>query len=309
MRFASGRYAGEGLSVAVATIFHNKHAEMKRMLYSLSPEGIDQIFLVGGAFANSPDKDAGTDAATRNVIEIFRKEQMESGSRGIHIWHEDMNEANEFMKRMKYIDLARQCKANCIFIVDSDEYVYENEEWDFKTNWEQFRRDIYANMIRYPDHNVFSIDIIQNEFLQKDMYPRVWNFPEQMCYVRGSHYKFGNAEVDNVDDLLFRHQGSFGVVRGVTLKHDHTLRTDADMHNRRKYQDYLVQYEHQLDVDYHVKDIKEIQTEALKRTKPWKDNCMCFKCVEIKNMDPTHFFDPRPRDRRQHNPYLTGIPL
>lgn len=303
------RFAEEHLNIAVGCIFHNKAAEMSRMFYSLSSQGIDQLFLVGGAFEKSPDKDTQMDKKTAELIDTFHEEQMESGSSGIKVHVEIMDGATEFMKRMKYLDMARIYEANCIFIIDTDEYVYQNQQWDFKTNWEQFRRDIYANMIKYPDHNVFSIDIIQNEFLQKDMYPRIWNFPDQISYVRGSHYKFGNPEVDDVDDVLFNHQGSWGVVRGVTLKHDHTLRTDEDMANRRSYQDWLVQYEAMLDAEYDKRDIKDIQAESLQKVVPFKDNCMCFKCVEIKKLDPTHFFDPRPRDRRQENPYLTGIPL
>ncbi len=306
------RFAQDNLNIAVGTIFHNKAAEMKRMLHSISNEAVDQWFLVGGAFANSPNKDEWLDNATLEVLETFKKEQEEAGSRGIKLRVEIMEGANEYAKRMKYVDMCRQNDVNCLFIVDTDEYVYENEkvDWfDCKTNWEQFRRDIYANMIKYPDHNVFSTDIIQNEFLHKDMYPRIWNFPTQMSYVRGSHYKFGNPEVDPIDDVLFTHQASWGAVRGITLKHDHTLRTDGDMNNRRTYQDWLVQYEAMLDAEYDKRDIKEIQQESLSKVKPWNDNCMCFKCVVIKNMDPTKFFDPRPRNRREHNPYLTGIPL
>jgi hypothetical protein len=303
------RFKEDELSLAIGTIFHNKAAEMKRMLYSVSQDGVDQWFLIGGAFANAPEEAQQPDEATLDVLETFKTEQRESGSKGIKVITEWMNGANEFQKRMKYVDLCRQCDANSLFIVDTDEYVYENEEWGFKTSWEQFRRDVYGNMIKYPDHNVFAVSIIQNEYLQHDNYPRLWNFPEQMTYIKGSHYKFANPEMDKYEDALFNHQYVGGGIRGVTLKHDHTLRSDEDMGHRRKYQDWLVQYEYILDADYNNRKIEEINLEAIKRTVPFRDNCMCFKCVKIKNMDPTHFFDPRPRDKRQKDPYITGIPL
>lgn len=306
------RFKEDELSIAIGTIFHNKPAEMKRMLYSVAQEAVDQWFLIGGAFANAPESAQVVDEATLDVIETFKTEQRESGSKGIRVIAEWMNGANEFQKRMKYLDLCRQCDANSLFIVDTDEYVYENTkiDWhDFKTNWEQFRRDIYGNMIKYPDHNVFAVPIIQNEYLQHDNYPRVWNFPEQMTYVKGSHYKFANPEMDKFDDPLFNHQLVMGGIRGITLKHDHSLRSDEDMQHRRVYQDWLVQYEYVLDADYNHRTIEEINLEAIKRTVPFRDNCMCMKCVKFKNMDPTHFFDPRPRDKRQTDPYITGIPL
>lgn len=300
------------LKVAVGTVFHNKPDELKRMLYSMPPDAVDTWILIGGAFAESHDPQRNTDAKTLNVINTFRSEQEESGSNGIEVVFGDMPESSEFQKRMRYVDVCRQLGVNCLFIVDSDEYVYENPRVDwanFKTDAERFRRFCYSFLVRYPKHNVYSIDIIQSEYLGKDMYPRIWMSPDQVCYIRGSHFKFGNPETDPIDDVFYMHQHSWGIIEGITLKHDHTLRSTQDMSYRRDYQEFLVKYEIELDAKGLDFDVKQAREKALKEKQPWKDNCMCMQCVKTKGIDPDHLFDPRPRDRREKNPYKTGIPL
>ncbi len=300
------------LKIAVGTIFHNKPEELKRMLYSMPQDAVDTWILLGGAFKESHDPQRGSDYKTIKVIDTFRSEQEELGSNGIQMVWYDIPESNEFQKRMKYVDVCRQLGINCLFIIDSDEYVYENEDVDWvnlKTDVEKFRRFCYSYLVRYPRHNVYSIDIIQSEYLGKDMYPRIWMNPAEMCYIRGSHFKFGNAETDDINDVFYMHQHSWGLVEGLTLKHDHTLRSVDDMNYRKDYQEFLVKYEIELDAKGLDFDVKAAKEKALKEKQPWKDNCMCLACVKRKGIDPDQLFDPRPRDRREKNPYKTGIPL
>ncbi len=305
------KFAEKELHVAAGTIFHNKPAELKRMLYSMPRGCIDYWFLIGGAFAESPDKERIINQETLDVIYGFETDQMQYDD-GIKVVWTVLLDSNEFSKRMKYLDLCRQYDVNCLLIIDSDEYVYENMRYEwmpYEKNAEKFRRYCYSNMIKYPEHNVYSLNIIQNEYLQKDLYPRVWMYPDQMAYVRGSHYKFGNPYLDKVEDVMFTHQASFGAIEGITFKHDHTLRSDVDMKNRRVYQDWLVEYEAALESDYDIKTLGEIRADAAKSIKPFNDGCMCFKCVKTKGLDPEFFFDPRPKDKRIFDPYITGIPL
>src|ERR1044071_695484 len=299
------------LKVGVGTIFHNKPAELRRMLYSMPQDAVDIWFLIGGAFAESHDPQRVSNSETIKVINRFREEQDESGSNGIRVVWIDMPDSSEFQKRMKYIDMSRQLGVNCLFIVDSDEYVYENPrvDWaDFKTDAEKFRRFCYSYLVRYPKHNIYSIDIIQSEYLGKDMYPRIWMNPEEVCYIRGSHFKFGNPETDDINDVFYMHQHSWGIVEGITLKHDHTLRSVDDMKYRKDDQEFLVKYEIELDSKGLDFDVNEARKKALKEKQPWKDNCMCMACVKTKQIDPDKLFDPRPRDKREKNPYKTGVP-
>jgi hypothetical protein len=300
------------LRIAVGTIFHNKPEELKRMLYSMPQDAVQTWFLIGGAFADSKDPQRITNSKTLNVIDTFREEQEESGSNGIEVMWSDMPESNEFQKRMRYVDMCRQFDINCLFILDSDEYVYDNPKIDwykFKTDVERFRRFCYSFLVRYPKHNVYSVEIIQSEFLGKDVYPRIWMNPSEVSYVRGSHFKFGNPETDDINDYFFMHQHSWGVIEGIILKHDHTLRSVDDMAHRQDYQEYLVRYELNLEEQGADVDTKAARLQALKEKQPWKDNCMCMRCVKVKGLDPETLFDPRPRDRRQENPYVTGVPL
>jgi len=300
----------DDMDIAVGTVFHNKGYELKRTLYSMSNEGIDYWFLIGGAFRDSKDPVRGTDAETYKIIDTFRTEQAELGSRGIQVIFEDMPESNEFEKRMKYLDMCRQYECDGLFIVDSDEYVYENTEWDFVTDWEKFRRYWKSWQIRFPRHNVYSVYMIHSEFLGRDVHSRCWVNPSNMVYVKGSHYKFANPEEDDFSDILFHAQTSFGIVEGITLKHDHNLRTDDDMKYRRSYQDYLANYESFLEQQNLTGHNPEIAKKlAEQRPIHLDDRCICLRCARMKGVDPEQIFDPRPRDRRQRNPYVDGIPL
>jgi hypothetical protein len=131
-----------------------------------------------------------------------------------------------------------------------------------------------------------------------------------MSYVQGSHYKFGDSSQDDVLDPLFGHQPSWGAVEGIVLKHDHTLRSDDDMKNRKDYQDYLVKYEQFLErPDLTDGNPEMARTLALREVAPFTDGCVCMKCFKMKNLRVEQIFDPRPRDKRELNPYRTGIPL
>jgi hypothetical protein len=296
------------LKIGVGTIFHNKHKELDRLAHSLSPEGIDFWFLVGGGFKDSPGDPRESDE-TIDVIENFENEQNKIGSQGIQIEYEYCD-GNEFQKRMTYVDMCRRYNVDALVIIDSDEYPYENEEWGIEKNWEKFRRFIYSYLERYPYHSVYSINEIWNEFLATMPYARCWVRPELMTYVQNSHYKFGNPEQDDVLDPLFTHQPTWGVIEGITLKHDHTLRTDEDMNSRREYQDFLVKYEQYLErTDLSDGNPMMARRLALRDVAPFADNCVCMKCFKMKKLTVDQVMDTRPRERREKNPYLTGIPL
>ena len=303
------KYKPDALKIAVATIFHNKPKELDRLGNSLSHMGIDYWFLIGGGFDGSPGFST-TNNETLNVIMKYREIQEENGSQNIKIEFDEMQGATEFMKRMKYLDMCREFSCNALVIVDSDEYVYENKEWKFDADWEKFRRYFYTSLERFPTHNVYSIKFIWNEYLASDILPRCWGYPDKMRYVHGSHYKFGNPEIDDVTDTLFSHQETYGVIEGIALKHDHTLRTDEDMKNRRGYQDFLVKYEQFLErPDLTDGDPLMARRLALREMVPFSDNCVCLKCFKMKGMTRDQIMDTRPRDKRTKDPYVTGIQL
>lgn len=303
------KYKPDALKIAVGTIFHNKADEVDRLGNSLSHMGVDYWFLIGGGFDGSPGFST-TDNKTLNVIMKHIGIQREYGTRGISILFDEMYGATEFMKRMKYVDMCREYGVNALFIVDSDEYAYENEEWGFERDWEKFRRWFYTSLERHPNHSVYSIRFIQSEYLAYNFHPRCWGYPEKMRYVQNSHYKFGNPEIDDVADVLFTHQPTYGTIEGISLKHDHNLRTDEDMKNRRYYQDYLVKYEQFLErPDLTEGNPMMARRLALREMAPFEDNCMCFKCFKMKGIDPKTINDPRPRDKREKDPYVTMIPL
>jgi hypothetical protein len=302
------KYKPDALKVAVGTIFHEKPRELKRLGESLSHMGIDYWFLIGGGFEDSPGDPRESDAVC-DVVDELENSQNENGTQGISIEYEYCD-GNEFQKRMKYVDMCRIFGCNALFIVDSDEYAYVNEEWGFERDWEKFRRWFYTSLERHPNHNIYSIRFIHNEYLGFDFHPRCWGYPDKVRYVQGSHYKFGNPEIDDVTDILFTHQPTWGVIEGISLKHDHNLRSDEDMKNRRYYQDYLVKYEQFLErTDLTDGNPMMARRMALREMAPFEDNCMCFKCFNMKGIDPKTIMDPRPRDKREKDPYITGIPL
>jgi len=302
----------DGIKLAQGTIYYNCKDELKRNLYSVVEDHptIDVMLLIEGAFKFLTEKNkfhepipAESDDGTNEMIDTYIDEQRERGSRAIRVYRETVI-GNEFEKRQRYVELAQVFKCNVLLIVDSDEYVHEDERIQVTKNWSNFRnrlKDCYNH-----DHNIYDIGIVYSEYGGRNYYKRIWFKPEQMTYWKGSHYKF-----IRINDLN-KERSEWGVRHGtqntlyrfedIFLKHDHHLRTDEHFYLRNIYQNYLIKYEHLLERGFSLRDADTLAKIFMQDLK-YVDRCTCKRCVVKNKFDARVLFDQRPKNMRTYDPF------
>ena len=188
------------------------------------------IFAIDGKFSNFPsDSDLSTDGS---------RELVKSYSQSILI---DFP-GSEVEKRSKYLEQSAQHSMDVLLIIDSDEFVLEDADWDaFRDNLNKviFDRDKCK-------HNVYAINL-QTVGKSDDyiVYPRIWHNPGEMEYYGNRHYYFRSK---NLEKTNVAHIGdhSLNIIQGIKLGHDHKLRSKEHMESRLVYQTWLERYENSL---------------------------------------------------------------
>lgn len=299
------------LKIGVGIIFYEAVDELERTLGSLLPSylgnlnrrTVDYIFLIDGSFGYNGSKLSSPETLEmiESLTKIFKEDY------GIEIIYiDDQAGETEYSKRQRYLELCAAYECNVLMIIDSDEYVFEDPRLEITKNWKQFREELLEAFVL--NHNVFSINCVFTEYGQTSPYPRIWIRPEQMTYYNLSHYKFINwTEKDEHKKAFqeyFQTQGSYKTLKGITLKHDHNLRTNDHFEHRQEYRNYISQYEKILeDKTIPVKDSDEIAREIVKEGYQLKGQCFCKRCVKLSGIDPKTIFDARPKEKRTWNPY------
>lgn len=294
--------------IAVGIIFYNAKEELKRCLLSFidNCRTVDYIFLIDGAFKFNRDKgtsllsdDGSREYILNEYMDIARQHK-------INVVLDDSQAGKtEFDKRQRYLELCKLYNCNALFIVDSDEFVYESPEHRFniKRDWNTFRQELKQYLLL--DHNVFSIDTMITEKGQLEQYPRIWLKPHEMAYIYNSHYKF--IKINETDPFKidvqnhFDRQGTYKkTIKGIILKHDHNKRTMIHFNEREKYQKFLISYERYLENGYSV---QQAETRANYLPSNTDISCYCKACAKIRGIDPDIIFDARPKNKRTWNPY------
>ena len=288
------------MKIALGLCFYNKRDEIKRLLDSIpvNYKTFDLILAIDGIYPFIYDLKKNkarasefinplSDDGSREILNEFQKEK------GIPVIMDNCV-GNEYQKRMRYLELCRMLECNYLLIVDSDEYFTE------PTDWLKFRDEFRDLAIAHCDHNVFNVRFIADLYGRMVEYPRAWFNPQEMTYVKNSHYKFKNfTKYEEMTDILDSQYAS-ATLESLYLKHDHNLRKDQDMSERDEYEDYLVRYEELVQ-----KDFSPECADKIARLKPanHKDGCICFKCIEYKKIDVNKLIDPRPHDKRIDDPF------
>lgn len=298
------------LKIGVGIIFYEAYDELERTILSLMPDNSDNnyhtvkyIFLIDGSFGYNGDK-LSSPETVRKIECLATTCYLLYGINIIYI--DDQAGQNEYSKRQRYLELCAAYKCNVLMIMDSDEYIFEDEKLGITKNWKQFREELLESFVL--NHNVFSIQCVFTEYGQMSPYPRVWIRPEQMTYFNLSHYKFINwTERDPQKKAFqdyFQTQGSYRTLKGITMKHDHNLRSDTHFNDRSTYRSYLSQYEKILeDLTIPVKDSDEIAKKIVQQGYRLGGQCFCKRCVKLAGINPKTIFDARPKEKRTWNPY------
>jgi hypothetical protein len=122
----------------------------------------------------------------------------------------------EVDKRNKYLEICGIYNIDVLLIIDSDEFVLEN------SNWDEFYYNLKARIYERDkcQRNVYAIMLQGSNSSVSVAYPRIWYKPYDMTYYGGKHYFFKNKDI--------------------TISN---LRSNAHNEGRFTYQTWLVNYE------------------------------------------------------------------
>lgn len=313
----------ENLVLGVGLITYNAKEELKRTLYSLTPsesfnQTVDYIFIIDGAFIynlrKNPEMSKFSSDGSIEMIQAFQRYYHRMQKRFpdrkypeiILIQNENLKD--EYDKRVEYVNLCNAYDCNALLIIDSDEFItYHKPLLEFtrlkESNWNFFRKELTNKLKKFDGDvgHIYGIKIINNEYGYAKTYPRLWLHPKDMMYVLGSHYKF--MPIKRYKDLMKRHkeyllgshiEGIVSNMHGITLKHDHNRRTEKHLNERALYQNYLVNYE--TNIETNNKEISE--TSADIKNIIWSPTCFCLRCVIRDKVNVKKLRDPRPRQKR-----------
>lgn len=238
------------MKIAIATIFYNNALELKRLLDSIPKGAIDYFIGVDGIFKytkeQNPELSDLSDDGTQNfLLECSTSEYVDRFTRVIV----SKTNSTEFEKRNTYLKVCEDLgDVDVLIITDTDEFFVYNEGTSPEQSWQRFKKNLEFEIRKYPGHNVYGIDFT-DECGTRTYKPRVWVNPSEMRYIYGSHYHYANVQTENGDIERFRQNGicylqqAQAIIKGLTLKHDHSLRSEEYLKRREQYQKYLISYE------------------------------------------------------------------
>ena len=264
------------MKIAVATIFYNSKAELERLINSIPDKAIDWFIGIDGIFKYTKEQNPELpELSNDGSNEIIINDLIGNIGRITNIasYRFNMPNSTEYEKRNKYLEICKSMEIDYLIIVDSDEYFIYNEGITPERSWQIFRRNFEQlaekNAFR---HNVFSIrswDVASNS---EAVRARCWYNPGDMRYIHNSHYHYYNEKTEQKDlehciqNRLTYCQSTRGVIKGLTLAHDHSLRTKEQLRLREQYQRYLITYESLVQNGY-----KPDEAHRLAKLNPSKD--------------------------------------
>ena len=206
----------KSLKVAAAVVFYQDAAGLHRTLQSLE-SGVDLMLTLDGRFRQGPSGPNLSTDGSRDIVKQYRNALLI-----------DCPAFSEFEKRQTYLELCQTNNVDVLLIIDSDEFVGANADWDY------WKHDLWDKIvIRYHQwFNVFGIQWCDtgNPTSNNDIKPRIWFRPEQMEYWGGRHSWFRNKR-DH-----FKPIHSIDVIRGIEIHQDQNLRTTEHNTFRSRYQ-------------------------------------------------------------------------
>ena len=265
------------MRIALLLIFYNSGRELNRLVSSIPRGSIDILIGVDGIYSFNYGKDGNlsglsTDRSRDILLDFGKKKDIE-----VHI--EDCVCETQAIKRNRYLLLCEQFNVDCGIVTDSDEYFFYYYPPDH--HWDMFKK-CFKNVVD-PKHNIYSINALREDGSSYSAIPRIWNKPSEVRYFRNSHYCFvniKNGEYEKYKDYPYMYtQQSKGVIPGLILKHDHTLRNDLQMKMRKDYQGYNMRYESlvQQNVSHenaHEIALKDPVTKIISK-------CECPRCYSL----------------------------
>lgn len=230
------------MKIGLFLIFYNNKEEINRLIESIPKDAIDVVIAIDGIFRYIHEK-------YPNLPELSN-----DGSRQLLVNSEkfltclvDKSKSTEYEKRNAYLEICDKFDIDVGIVTDTDEYfIYEKGVEPIEA-WNRFRKNLEIQMIQKTHHNCYGIRYFEGD---ADTYkPRIWIRPNNMRYIKGSHYHYADVVREAQDIEYFNRMGSTycqhaaSIIKPVILTHDHSLRDQEYLERRKQYQQYLVAYE------------------------------------------------------------------
>lgn len=206
--------------LAVELVFYNDLASLKRGVPTYAPH-VNQILAIDGRHTTDHKWNSLSDDGSREYLNSFDNVKL--------IDRPDY----EVAKRK----LAKEiCPTNHLLIIDSDEYV--------EGDWEEF----YKSYSRILEFDIGRIDLYALKLQRLDdpsmfnFHPVIFHKPNQFTYYRDKHNIPIKKVYEKVDGIFAPTYFHF-FVTGITLMHDHKLRTPQRLAVRQDNLDW--QFKHQ----------------------------------------------------------------
>lgn len=268
--------------ITACICFYNAAYELERCLASLNlgkQDGIDYAVCVDGKFPNFKGNSKMSNDGSRQVVESFPNTIL-------------LNCADyEIHKRNLYLQ-ASEGNTDYILIIDSDEYInLEGKDWKvFRNNLSDMQqknpgRDIWGvDLESNSDDYVETVDQILGRPYQKKKRhswdlreyqpkPRLWHNPWQFEYFL-NHYSWRHKDPNYPEYLR---ESTFGVtmwdtITGITILHDHKLRSQEYLAKRLEYHRWLIQFEQQKAKHYWKHHNYKPLPHNLSKVEKWVNN-------------------------------------
>ena len=270
--------------ITAAICFYNAVKELERCLESLNlgkREGIDNAICVDGKFPNFKGNSRLSDDGSRELVQAYPSAIL-------------LNKPDyEIYKRNSYLEAAGNLiTTDYIFIIDSDEYINPEDK-----NWKLFRKNLQRLQNANPGRDIWGVDLESNSddyvetvdqiigrpYQQKKRHswdlreyqpkPRLWHNPGQFEYFL-NHYSWRHKDPNYPEYLRDSVYGvtMWDTIQGITILHDHKLRTKEYLEKRLDYHRWLIQFE-QTKVRHYWKhhDYKPLPQD-LSKVEKWVDN-------------------------------------
>lgn len=232
---------------ALGCVFYQDVRSLERTLRSFYDK-VDYMFCIDGRYKHFGDD------STPGLSTDGSRELVQSFDNAVLV---DVPDAYEIQKRQKYLDLCGEYDIEYLIIADSDEYVLEYNEHEFKFNcaskcethpynkYNIFSLYLEVNQPNY-DHIVHTITGRNKPSIgtsqQFAHHPRLWRRPYEVMY-KARHYNFVNKDPKKGSLHHCETMAPVAIIQGIKLGHNHLLRNKEFLDNRLKYQTKLVEFE------------------------------------------------------------------
>lgn len=230
------------MKIASGTIFYNDCKSLKRTLDSLHDK-MDYMICIDGRFKHFDGKFSTSWDGSRELVKSY--------DNAILL---DLPDCYEVEKRQLYLDMAHELGVEFLLIIDSDEYVMEYNHEKFR----QKLKDITEHQ-SYNQYNIFSVMLEVNSPNYNNILPEIIGTQKDIRNRTFQHYpriiyKPGDVEYNTYHYFIRKkdknhYMGkqetnpSIAIVEGMKLGHDHLLRNEIFLDDRKKYQTFLVDFE------------------------------------------------------------------